>query len=104
MDWIIDLYNKLKEYLLGLLESFFELFKDFAYWIFELLMMVVDGLLATIIAILEPVDISQYLTGFPSGAAWMFGQIGLPQCLTMIGTAIVVRLMLQLIPFVRLGS
>ncbi|WP_395233594.1 hypothetical protein [Vibrio alginolyticus] len=30
--------------------------------------------------------------------------VGIPQCLVIISTAIAVRLLLQLIPFTRLGS
>ncbi|HHX8562865.1 MULTISPECIES: DUF2523 family protein, partial [Vibrio] len=51
-----------------------------------------------------PVDMSQYMTSIPPTVSWVMAAVGLPQCLSIILAAITVRLMLQLIPFTRLGS
>ncbi len=104
MEWILELYEDLKNFLYALIQSIIGIFKDLFYWLFDLIMGVIDSILGGIISLFEPVDISQYLTGFPSEVAWVFGQLGLPQAFGMIGTAIAARLLLQLVPFTRLGS
>ncbi|HDM8072463.1 TPA: DUF2523 domain-containing protein, partial [Vibrio harveyi] len=44
------------------------------------------------------------MTSIPPTVAWVFAAVGLPQCLSIILAAITIRLLLQLIPFTRLGS
>ncbi len=104
MQWFIDLFTNLKEFLLSLFASLAEVFKISVYWLFNLLMNIVDSLINVVMTLLSPIDISQYMTGFPSGAAWVLGQIGVPQALVMIVASLGIRLLLQLIPFTRLGS
>ncbi|MDF5683562.1 DUF2523 family protein, partial [Vibrio parahaemolyticus] len=47
---------------------------------------------------------SQYMTSIPPTVSWVFAAVGVPQCLSIILAAITIRLLLQLIPFTRLGS
>ncbi|RJX72807.1 DUF2523 domain-containing protein [Vibrio sinensis] len=104
MNWLIDVFQYLIDFFYGLFLSIIELVKDVVYFIFNLLLDIVDAIVLGAISLFDPVDVSQYLTGFPPEASWVLGQIGLPQALGMIVTAIGVRIMLQLIPFTRLGS
>lgn len=104
MSWLKDLFQNLVDALAKFPAMVLELLKDIIFFIFDLFMMVVDSILVGAISILQPIDISQYMGNFPPEAAWMLSQIGLPQALTMIVTAISVRLLLQLIPGTRLGS
>lgn len=104
MDWVNDLFQQLLDGIIALFMSLLEIFKDIVYWFFNLIMNVVDELLLLAISLLEPIDIGQYMTGFPPEAAWVLGQIGIPQALAMIVSAIGIRIILQLIPFTRLGS
>ncbi len=104
MQWLSDMLRGVIEAIQNFFGSISELVKDIFYWFFNLFMDVVDTLLQGVVSLLEPVDISQYMSGFPSEAAWVLGQVGVPQALGMIGTSLIVRLTLQLIPFTRLGS
>lgn len=104
MDWIVDLFQQLLDGIIALFMSLLELVKDIVYWLFDLVMTVVDAILLSTIALFEPIDIGQYMSGFPPEAAWVLGQIGLPQALGMIVSSIGIRILLQLIPFTRLGS
>jgi len=104
MDWIIDLFNKLLVFLYQCLLSLIEMLKDVVIWALTGCLEAAKLLLKGALSMLEPVDMSQYLSDIPSGVAWTLGQIGIPQCLGIILTAIVIRLILQLIPFTRLGS
>lgn len=103
MSWVSDIFNKLVDFLYRALISLVDMFKDMFFWCLERVFEAVDFCLALVVGIFEPIDLSQYIN-IPSGVAWMMAQVGVPQCLTIITLAITVRLLLQLIPFVRLGS
>ncbi|ENM5902646.1 DUF2523 domain-containing protein [Vibrio mimicus] len=104
MDWIVDLFNKLVEFLYRLLITLIDMLKDVFLWLMDGILSAINLLLDKALSLIEPMDISSYLTGIPSGVAWVLSAIGIPQCLIMITSAIVIRILLQLIPFTRLGS
>lgn len=104
MDWLVDLFNKLLVFLYQLLVSLFNMLKDLFFWALEQVMEMVNMLLSGVFALFAPVDMSQYMTSIPPTVSWVMAAVGLPQCLSIILAAITVRLMLQLIPFTRLGS
>ncbi|GAB6260423.1 DUF2523 domain-containing protein [Photobacterium sp. CCB-ST2H9] len=103
-DWIVELFNILLNFLYNLVVSLVNMLKDLMYFLFEQVLELSKGLVAMISKLLTPIDLSQYFTSLPDSVAWVFGQVGLPQAVVMIITAITIRLILQLIPFTRLGS
>ncbi|ELI0633001.1 DUF2523 family protein [Vibrio harveyi] len=104
MEWLVDLFNKLLEFLYQLLLTLFDMLKDIFLWIVEQVMNAVNMVLPSVFALFAPVDMSQYMTSIPPTVAWVFAAVGVPQCLSIILAAITIRLLLQLIPFTRLGS
>jgi len=102
-DWLYSGIIALLQKLESLALTIFDLLKDFFYFI-------VDSLLSFAISILNTFTIplnwnpSQYINALPPEVTNMLGLIGLGECFTIITTAILIRLGLQLIPFVRLGS
>ncbi|MGD1438790.1 DUF2523 family protein [Vibrio harveyi] len=104
MEWLVDLFNKLLEFLYQLLLTLFDMLKDIFLWIVEQVMNAVNMVLPSVFALFAPVDMSQYMTIIPPTVAWVFAAVGVPQCLSIILAAITIRLLLQLIPFTRLGS
>ncbi|MFM2592377.1 DUF2523 family protein [Vibrio harveyi] len=104
MEWLVDLFNKLLEFLYQLLLTLFDMLKDIFLWIIEQVMNAVNMVLPSVFALFAPVDMSQYMTSIPPTVAWVFAAVGVPQCLSIILAAITIRLLLQLIPFTRLGS
>ncbi|MCR9538716.1 DUF2523 family protein [Vibrio alginolyticus] len=104
MEWLVDLFNKFLVFLYQLLVSLFNMLKDLFFWAVEQVMEMVNMLLSGVFALFAPVDMSQYMTSIPPTVSWVMAAVGLPQCLSIILAAITVRLMLQLIPFTRLGS
>lgn len=104
MERLVDLFNKLLEFLYQLLLTLFDMLKDIFLWIVEQVMNAVNMVLPSVFALFAPVDMSQYMTSIPPTVAWVFAAVGVPQCLSIILAAITIRLLLQLIPFTRLGS
>ncbi len=103
-DWIVVQFETIINVLYNLYVSIRDVLFDIPPWILDKVLSIATSLLKGVLSILEPVDLGQYLTGLPSEVSWTLSMIGLPQCIGIISTAIVVRLLLQLIPFTRLGS
>lgn len=96
VSWIGELFVKCWE-------AVWDLVRDAACWPFEQVMKIVT-------AAIEEVDLSgitQYTSqagDLPAEILNILGLLGAGTCIAIIGGAIVVRLLLQLIPFTRLGS
>lgn len=104
MDWIVDLFNKLIEFLYRLIISLVDMIKDVFIWALDETLSLCQSLLNWVFAFFEPMDISRYLTSIPSEVSWVLSAIGLPQGISIILASLVARLLLQLVPFTRLGS
>lgn len=104
MDWIVELFNKLIEFLYRLIISLVDMIKDVFIWALDEVLTLCQALIDWVFSFFEPIDISQYLTAIPSEVSWVMSAIGLPQALSIILASLVARLLLQLIPFTRLGS
>lgn len=103
-DWIAVQFETIINVLYNLYVSIRDVLFDIPPWILDQMLSIATSLLTGVLSLLEPVDLGQYLTGLPSEVSWTLSMIGLPQCIGIISSAIVVRLLLQLIPFTRLGS
>ena len=74
---------------------------DLLCWSFESVLAVAIGALN---AIAIPFNPQTYYSMIPPEAANMLGYIGIPQALSIIVAGLVIRFLLQTIPFVRWGS
>jgi len=74
---------------------------DLVCWGFESLIAIAIGALN---AIAIPFNPQTYYSMVPPEAANMLGYIGIPQALSIIVSGLVIRFLLQTIPFVRWGS
>lgn len=74
---------------------------DLLCWSFESVLGIAIGALD---AIAIPFNPQTYYNMIPAGAANMLGYIGVPQALGIIVAGLVIRFLLQTIPFVRWGS
>lgn len=104
LDWLATTWNELKQFLWSIVLSFAEMHKDLAIFIFESFLDISYYALNGMDSYFDGLNISSYTSMIPPDVTWFLGQIGLTQALTMIVTAITIRIILQLIPFTRLGS
>lgn len=77
---------------------------DLASWVLDQALTVLETVLNTISFDFSTLNVTQYITILPAETRNMLGLIGAGQALTMIIGALAVRVLLQLIPFTRLGS
>jgi len=102
MQWLKDFINGFFRFLMDgfrwLAEALGEVLAYVAYTVY-------DGLLTVIFTFASAVDLSavafniaaQY-AGLPSQLIWLVNQVELPQSMTYIAAAIVIRMLLNLIP------
>lgn len=97
---VLDWFN---EFVVNVLTSVVDMVKDLACWVFE-------QVLTLVITILGAFDFSAlaqwsaHYGDIPSGVVEVCSAIGLTTAFGIIVSAISIRIMLQLVPFTRLGS
>ncbi|WP_051957184.1 hypothetical protein, partial [Vibrio vulnificus] len=71
MEWVIDLFNKLLEFLYRLLLTLVDMLKDVFIWLIEAVLGAVGLLIEQCLALIKPIPISDYLSAIPPEPAWM---------------------------------
>lgn len=99
---IVDVIKWFADIFIAVFKALWDLVTDLFSWIFDQLMSLVVSALSAI----DLVGLNNYnpQTGFTSEMLNIMGLIGLGEASAIIVTAIGIRLILQLIPFTRLGS
>ena len=78
--------------------------------LFDVFLRIVDAVLTVVVGVIGGIgeliswNPAEYIGDLPSEVSNMIGLIGLGEATTIIIGAIIIRLLLQLIPFTRLGS
>jgi hypothetical protein len=104
LDFIAETWNEFVDFMYSLLLTFFDILKDFFYWILEQLFNLVLHALDGLGYLFSGLDVAQYISLIPPQTAHIMSQIGFSAAMTMIVTSLTIRFFLQLIPFVRFGS
>lgn len=102
--FIQKLWDLIVWFVKSLVLTLLDMLKDLIFWIFDTFMGLAVYAISGLGELLQVFDISGIVQGLPEEVLNMLGLLGMAQCLAMVGAAITVRLLLQLIPFVRLGS
>lgn len=103
LQFFTEAFSWLGKAFVSIFEALWDIGKDGACWVLEQGLQIAGGAV-------NAVDVSafssagQWWTNLPAEILNMLGLVGFGQCMAIIGAAIVIRLGLQLIPFVRLGS
>lgn len=96
VGWIGDLF-------VAVFQALWDVLRDAACWPFEQLLSIVVSAMGA----LDVSGVSGALGIFhqiPAGVLEVMAALGAGTCFSIVSAAIVIRLVLQLIPFVRLGS
>lgn len=102
-QWLSDKVVAFFQFLYSLVLTIFDILKDLFIFIFESIFDLLIYVLSSIDSYFDGLNIAQYLT-IPAEAAYFASASGITQATTMIVSALVIRFLLQLIPFTRLGS
>lgn len=102
-DWIVPLWNNFSDFIYRCLMSIPNMLKDTFFFLFESLMSIVGEIVAAVGGLFPETDISRFMN-LPSVVLDIFSLIGIQYCLSLVVISLTIRFLLQLIPFVRLGS
>lgn len=104
LDWLANKWNEFVDYLYQIFTSAVDFCKDFLWWVLDSLfgavLLIIDGM-GSLFAGLNPL---QYFSVIPPETQYYMAICGFNECMSMIVSALIIRMLLQLIPFVRLGS
>ena len=87
-----------------ILLSLGDMLKDLGCLAFEATMDLSISILNGMGSLFAGLNIAQYFSSLPTEVLYFANVCGIGQCLGMIITSVSIRLILQLIPFTRLGS
>ena len=104
LDWFAHRWNAFIDFMWRLILSIYDMLKDFFYWIIEELFLIGNTILDSIAYLFDGLSITQYFSMIPPETTHMLNVIGFSEAMGMIVTSLGIRLILQLIPFVRWGS
>lgn len=104
-DFFTNLFDFFKALILQIFIDFWTFVKDIFFWIFEQIFIFIEFILETL-SVYTPdfPDISSYWSALGPDVSNILGLIGLGEALSIILSALTIRLIMQLIPFTRLGS
>lgn len=104
LDWFANRWNDFLDVLYSVLLSVFDMLKDAFCFVFESILSVVSFALDGLGSMLGVLDIVQYLSILPPEVQNVMALAGVNDASSIIVAAIGIRLLLQLVPFTRLGS
>jgi len=104
LDWFATTWNEAKQFLYSIVLTVQEIFKDMFIWLFESFLDISILAINGLDSFFTGLDIANHINSLPPEVSYYASALGLSQAMGMIIIAITIRLLLQLIPFVRLGS
>lgn len=104
LDWLQDTYNDFLNFLYSMFLTVVDMFKDLFFWITEQLLDLSLLIVTGLDSFFSGLDVASYINSIPPSVQYYASAVGLSQAMGMIIIAITIRFLLQLIPFVRLGS
>lgn len=97
-------WAELVDFLYRLVLTVFDFFRDFFYWVLDALISISMGFLNLVGTGFGALNPLQYISAIPPETQAMMQATGFNECMSIIVTAIGIRFLLQLVPFVRWGS
>ncbi len=96
--------NAVLDFLYRLMITCIDLVADLVCGAVDAVLGVITEILSGFSGVADLVGISSIMSSLPTGFTNAMYFMGLPSCMGMLVTALGIRAVLQLIPFVRLGS
>lgn len=104
LDWLAETWNELQQFLYSLVLSIKTIFQDIGIYFFEKFLDVALLAINGLDRFFSGLDIASHINSLPPEVSYYASALGLSQAMSMIIVSITIRMLLQLIPFVRLGS
>lgn len=96
--WLNEFWNLIVDGFTWVLEAFQIVFKFIFFTIFDGILIIVEGFFSTLDLSAIAFSYAAEWSHLPSQSIWIINQIALPQALTLLAGAYLIRLTLNLIP------
>ncbi|GAB1110738.1 MAG: hypothetical protein SwBeaMacB_13850 [Shewanella algae] len=104
LDWLAQKWNEFVDLLYMLFLSWVDFYTDYLFWILDTLFQAIIFILGTFGDLFQGLNPMQYISAIPPETQYFLAICGFNDAMSMIVSSLIIRFMLQLIPFVRLGS
>lgn len=94
----------IKSFFQNLIDSAWLMLQDFFIWAFENGLGLAIPAINALSEVADLVDFTQYISALPPEVIGVAGAVGIGEASAIVVTSLIIRITLQLIPFVRLGS
>jgi hypothetical protein len=102
--WFASVWSSFERWGKSAVLTLWDMIADSFYWIMDTISSLVSMILNGLGNSYASMDLLPALSFLPPEVSNIMGLIGLGQCMALIVAAIGIRVILQLIPFTRLGS
>ncbi|MBV7262333.1 DUF2523 domain-containing protein [Photobacterium sp. WH24] len=104
LNWLSERWNDFLNLCLSVLFSIWDMVIDLVCFVFETIFNLVVSIVDGLGGMFSSFGLLQYLNILPDDMVNVMALIGINEASAIIVSAVIVRFLLQLIPFVRLGS
>jgi len=104
LDTVFEWFSSILDFLAEMVDAVFLFFKDMLFWCLDQLFGFAISLLDLAGDGLGGLNPLSYIDAIPDSTKYIMQLVGFNECMSMIVTALIIRFVLQLIPFVRWGS
>ncbi|NOI06982.1 DUF2523 family protein [Vibrio anguillarum] len=104
LDWFAERWNDFIQVCMSFLLTLWDILVDISCYVFDAVFTVCLSIVSGLGGAFSSFGILQYLNMLPPSMLNVMALVGVNEVSSIIVSAVVVRFILQLIPFVRLGS
>lgn len=104
LSWVHSLFQNLVDFLYSLILTLFDFMKDFFWWVLDELFQAIIFVMDSLSLSLNAISPLTYIDSIPQNTKYFMAAVGFNESMGMLVAAITVRILLRLIPFVRLGG
>lgn len=98
IGWLRHFWSWVEEGFTWILDGFILLFQFVFFTLLDGVLSIIEGLVGLVDLSTVAFNYAANWSSLPTQMIWFINALGLPQCLTMLGAAYIVRLSLNLIP------
>lgn len=104
LDWFAERWNDFIDFSYRIIMTFFDLLKDLFFWGIDSVLGFVISIIDGMSYLFSTIDVVSLINGLPPETKQVLALTGISEAMSMVVACILIRVFLQLIPFVRLGS
>lgn len=104
LSWLSERWNDFIDFMYRCILTVVDAMKDLMIWLFDVLFDLFIHAIDSLGSMFQGLNFTQYILLIPDETKQILALTGISEAMTMVITCIIIRILLQLIPFVRLGS